>query len=78
MSDFINCFVYKTSSTNPSVISELRCKVDTLKQIEEIKSLPSETAKKIKRTEYGIRETDNSLFDLSVDLHRYDQCVQLS
>ena len=43
----------------------------TLQQIDEIKKLESESAKKDKRTEYGIKEMDNPLFELSIDLYRY-------
>ena len=35
----------------------------------------TESGRKSKRTEYGLRETENVLFQLSVDLYRYSTAL---
>ena len=55
---------------DPTRIATLRDKETCLSQMEEIKSKPSENAKAKLRAEYGVKETNNPLFSLSVDLYR--------
>ena len=54
-----------------SDVGSLRDKRTSLQQIEEISSQEKATSKAQLRTKYGLKETPNSLFSLSVDFYRY-------
>lgn len=55
---------------NPAQISTLRNKETSLDQMEDIKSALSERSKAQLRAQYGVKEIDNPLFSLEVDLYR--------
>ena len=52
------------------MVGQARCKQLALSQMEDISRQSTMTTKSSKRTEYGLRETQNYLLDLSVDLFR--------
>ena len=63
------CFQSDRIQSPPSV-GTLRSKELALTQMHSISSQKSKSKKESKRTEYGLKETFNPLFDLSVDLYR--------
>ena len=68
--EFLLFVFIQACSDSPADISDLRCKENTMKQIVELKALATQTVKKKTRTKYGIKETDNKLLELSIDLHK--------
>lgn len=54
----------------PTEIAALRTKELALLQMTKIRDLPSESGKQARRTEYGLKEDQNLLFTLSVDMFR--------
>lgn len=60
----------QASSDNPGTVGQARTKHLACTQMACISAQRNATKKAEKRTEYGMRETPNPLFDLSVDLFR--------
>ena len=54
----------------PTEIAALRTKELALLQMTKIRDLPSESGKQARRTEYRLKEDQNLLFTLSVDMFR--------
>lgn len=54
----------------PEKIGNLRFKPQAQAQIKDIRKQKTNSERKAKSTEYGLRDVDNPLFDLSVDLYR--------
>ena len=61
----------KGDSSLPSVVGIKRTKELTLQQIAVISEGETESSRKLRRTEFGIRETHNVLFSLSTDFFKY-------
>jgi hypothetical protein len=61
--------VQTDKTVNPHVCGRGRTKQDALVQIGNIQQQGTESGKKECRTKYGLKETHNPLFSLSVDLY---------
>ena len=61
----------------PTEIACLRTKELALLQMRNIRDLPSESGKQARRTEYGLKEDQNLLFTLSVDMFRWTELLML-
>ncbi len=56
----------------PSLVAEKRTKQLVVSQRNVISSKPTESAKEKLQNEYGMKEGNNPLFSLSVDLFRWE------
>ena len=58
-------------NVDPTTVGAMRTKQDSLSMINQIKSARSNTRQNQLRTEHGLRETENPLFELNIDLYKY-------
>ena len=58
------------ATAGDTTVGQLRSKSDAVRQMRHISQLNSESERKRQRTEFGIKESPNPLFELSTDLYR--------